>query len=82
MADHVVLLRDHRQLLKHLLADAIQCLTTGTVRFSGVQVVDDVHAWQLRWQGVAGLLAQARMRRNVNLFVLGFIFGGCIGSCQ
>ena len=82
MADHVVLLRDHRQLLKHLLADTIQCLTTRAVRFTGVQVVNDVHARQLRRQGVAGLLALARMRRDVNLFVVGFILGTRVGLCQ
>ena len=68
--------------LEHLLADTIQCLTTGTVLFTAAQVVNDVHARQLRRQGVAGLLALARMCRDIYLFVVGFILGTRVGLCQ
>ena len=73
MADHAVLLRDHRQLLVHPLADARQRLATRAVQLAGLQLIHDLNARQIRRQCVGSFLALARMRRDDDLIANGFI---------
>ena len=68
------MLWDHCQLLKHLLANAHQRLSTRAVQLAGLQLIHDLHAWQIRRQCMGGFPALARMRRNIDR-----IFSGLFG---
>ena len=67
MTNHIILLRDDRQLLEHLFADAPEWLTATTLPLAGVEFIDNLDTGQVRRQRVRGLLAPALMGRHINL---------------